>query len=643
MCFGKFARSVVVLLVLYVIVAQHSAVTSFCHWNVNGVQCEAEHSGFSLRNTKWVREETGQLKCLNGIPVSYNCLCHFGYTGVTCDIPLLNSKDGGSGSGEEDPQTDGSGMLNSMDGEIGSGLGSGLVEENEQTGGSGMLTSGHGEDGSGLESSSAEEDLQTVGSGFPTDYGYSGEGSGFETGNHEWSATPMDNLPWELISKHDRAKTRLVDKDDIWEDKFVVITTGIKRKSTAIHVSPDVKSRKPGSLIYRFTYIPDIEGKKSRIEINTCFTQYQDILAKHNHIPKEIDYLLKTSCPISNLPLENIHTHEYELYIPRKDFNVEGKYILTQWHGSPDPTILQDEVGCVAQVSISDIYKLCSLGSCAQGTVLDQKKNYIGIRYNQGGYPPLAFGLRDGYFYINARSDEMLFLRKGGCSRPGRCDEHPRIYNQIIWRIPAENFSFDQWTKFKWEIKWSEYSTVSNNFTNGGKRMSDAWIRVWMNGEKIVDWIGPCGRNDLGRVPYFKAGIYNPSGSTEKIRFFFRRYLHRHIPMKAHKDEEVRKNEDKLKMCANEAKNINQNAFKRAKYYRFLQTSSSSDQKCTLFSKVDHLAYLRRAKLERMLVDDTTKNIIMKIIFALDDQAKLIKNLQEKLIQCEQKNSNGAG
>ena len=33
-----------------------------------------------------------------------------------------------------------------------------------------------------------------------------------------------------------------------------------------------------------------------------------------------------------------------------------------------------------------------------------------------------------------------------------------------------------------------------------------------MDSEKVVDYTGPIGRNDGGRLPYFKIGMYNPSG-----------------------------------------------------------------------------------------------------------------------------------
>ena len=38
--------------------------------------------------------------------------------------------------------------------------------------------------------------------------------------------------------------------------------------------------------------------------------------------------------------------------------------------------------------------------------------------------------------------------------------------------------------------------------------MSDAWVRLWVNDKLVFNFTGPCGRNDDGRVPYFKMGPF---------------------------------------------------------------------------------------------------------------------------------------
>ncbi|XP_039272939.2 uncharacterized protein LOC120347141 isoform X1 [Styela clava] len=607
--------------------------------NETHVDVSSARHGFSGSDESY-EPKTGQQKCVNGIPMSFNmCICHFGYTGVSCDISMINSEheesgfSSGNGSGDEQQFDTATTSLENG----GSGFSSGKGSQEEQQS---LEDATDRKNGFASGDGSGQNPKSETGSGYAQE-GQSGDGIESEY-EHQWAKTPMDKIYWEPIWRHEAPTKEVIDEDNILEDTFVAISTGVSGSKTELHVGNDVKSMKPNGKVYRFTFAPEVEGKKSRLEIVTCFSTTNDIISRYNRIPEELEYLLKSSCPIIDLPPGNIHTHEYEIYIPRADFRIDGEYILTQWHGSPDPTILQDEMGCVAQVPISNLHKICTKGRCKQGAILDRNGHYIGIRYNQGGYPPLSFKLEKKQFIIVARSDEMLFIGKGGCGQTERCVHHPRMHNNIIWKFPAEKFKFDQWVKFRWDIKWSEYSSSSLEFDNGGMRTSDAWIRVWMNGEKIVDWIGPCGRNDYGKTPYFKAGIYNPSGSTFPIRFFFRRYSHEHEAMDTHKDEEVKKTFKKLRICSNNAKDINQNAIKNSKHYRFILTSSASDKKCTLYSKVDHLSFLRNAKLNRMLVDDATKSIITNLVYALDDQAHLIKHLEKRLEQyeSEQKTTN---
>ena len=37
-----------------------------------------------------------------------------------------------------------------------------------------------------------------------------------------------------------------------------------------------------------------------------------------------------------------------------------------------------------------------------------------------------------------------------------------------------------------------------------------------------VDWKGPLGRHDDGRAPFFKLGVYDPSGNTAKLEIQYK-------------------------------------------------------------------------------------------------------------------------
>lgn len=49
---------------------------------------------------------------------------------------------------------------------------------------------------------------------------------------------------------------------------------------------------------------------------------------------------------------------------------------------------------------------------------------------------------------------------------------------------------------------------------------------VKINERKIVDWSGKIGRNEEGRIPYFKTGIYNPSGHAQNAEVWIRNFAY---------------------------------------------------------------------------------------------------------------------
>ena len=74
------------------------------------------------------------------------------------------------------------------------------------------------------------------------------------------------------------------------------------------------------------------------------------------------------------------------------------------------------------------------------GLIMDEDKEPIGIRYEQGGYPPLSFHFKDGVFYVIARSDSREFIPKGGCHPPKgwkgknyKCQNYP--LQQVCQRL----------------------------------------------------------------------------------------------------------------------------------------------------------------------------------------------------------------
>ena len=77
---------------------------------------------------------------------------------------------------------------------------------------------------------------------------------------------------------------------------------------------------------------------------------------------------LITYCKAANIPSESLSTFKYELYLPRLEFSNLNSFIITQWHGTPDPNFLRDKLGCVARTRDRDRFNVCNKYKCKKGT-----------------------------------------------------------------------------------------------------------------------------------------------------------------------------------------------------------------------------------------------------------------------------------
>ena len=162
------------------------------------------------------------------------------------------------------------------------------------------------------------------------------------------------------------------------------------------------------------------------------------------------------------------------------------------------------------------------------------------IIYEHGGFPPLVFGVDDGYFYIRLRSDSANFIDKSGFyAKLSSILNYPKKFKNcvlqksslrenMVWCNNFENRPhqklkyiwfkkvdeavreglFTEWTNFKWRIKWTKY----NNKQSVTKKADFGQISLRLNGKVIVHFRGKFGRND-GLVPYFKTGLYSLSNN----------------------------------------------------------------------------------------------------------------------------------
>ena len=162
----------------------------------------------------------------------------------------------------------------------------------------------------------------------------------------------------------------------------------------------------------------------------------------------------------------------------------------------------------------------------AKGNLLYKTGEPNGWLVEQGGYPPLAFGFSDGWFYIKANSD-----RKWLTDKTDRCNANvanTKVMkpvtskykaSTIAYKMPFADFPKDCWITFRIHIDWTTYGKeaetivkpgqldVQMNYLEKGKKVS----RTLVDKQEVM-----IGRNDDDGY-YFKFGIYRVGNSTVPV------------------------------------------------------------------------------------------------------------------------------
>lgn len=221
--------------------------------------------------------------------------------------------------------------------------------------------------------------------------------------------------------------------------------------------------------------------------------------------------------------------------------------IFAQWHGMPSRTLVSNPSGEVMLLTDEEFLKLeermifkknvaydkIETKNKKGETVYQRAQKPNGWLVEQGGYPPMAFGFSEGYFYIKANSDaEWLTDKDVRCNAsPAKCDVmKPRRQGfkacTIAYKMPIGKFPKNKWVTFDITVKWSEYRHGYNEM------LSPGMLDVYMNYDGMKNHIVDNQKIEIGRNDregyYFKFGIYrvgnsdipvsyNLSGYTEKV------------------------------------------------------------------------------------------------------------------------------
>lgn len=284
---------------------------------------------------------------------------------------------------------------------------------------------------------------------------------------------------------------------------------------------------------------------KGRAEFSYCYATDNDFkgqpesVYRNAQIMKTVYHHGKGMCPQGTS-----RSYTFSVYIPSAlDKNVST--IFAQWHGMPDRTLVSTPQGEVKQLTVEEFMELDKRMIFKKNAghdkivkkdksgnpVKDKDGNIIykagkanGWLVEQGGYPPLAFGFSNGYFYIKANSD-----RKWLTDKDDRCNANPEKTevmkpvtskykaSTIAYKMPFNEFPKDCWITFNVDIDWTVYGGESETIQKPG-RLDVMMTYADKKGKEVKKHIVDnetiqIGRNDKDGY-YFKFGIYRVGNST---------------------------------------------------------------------------------------------------------------------------------
>lgn len=281
-------------------------------------------------------------------------------------------------------------------------------------------------------------------------------------------------------------------------------------------------------------YIPG--ATKGRAELCYCYSTSKDFenYPANTYINaqkmKTVYHYGKGSCPQGSSM-----RYTFSVYIPHT-LDEKASTIFAQWHGMPSRTLVSDPNGKVMRLNVKEFLELEKrmifkkniahdkiTKVNAKGDTIYKAGKPNGWLIEQGGYPPLAFGFSQGYFYIKSNSD-----RKWLTDKTDRCNANPEkagimqpvtsTYktSTIAYKMPYNDFPKDCWITFQVTIDWTLYGKEQETILKPGRldvtmtyQQTGKQIRKQIiNNEEIL-----IGRNDEEGY-YFKFGIYRVENST---------------------------------------------------------------------------------------------------------------------------------
>lgn len=291
---------------------------------------------------------------------------------------------------------------------------------------------------------------------------------------------------------------------------------------------------------------------KGRAELCYCYAVSEDFrglpgdeYSKAQRM-KTVYHYGKGSCPQGSSM-----SYTFSIYVPHT-LDRDVSTIFAQWHGMPSRTLVSSPDGTVMRLSADEFLEIEKRMIFKKNVAYDKvpavndrgdtlyraASEPNGWLVEQGGYPPLAFGFSQGYFYIKANSD-----RKWLTDKSDRCNANPAEtgnmqsvsseykVSTIAYRMPFGAFPKDCWVTFDVVIEWTGYGKEEETVLKPGRL--DVKMSYMASGKKVNRHIVKnekilIGRNDEEGY-YFKFGIYRVGNSTVPVCYNLAGYNERKI------------------------------------------------------------------------------------------------------------------
>lgn len=324
--------------------------------------------------------------------------------------------------------------------------------------------------------------------------------------NQTETEPPIENTSPVEITSRLSAQQDVAQANEIVDNTFIVVGNN----SPVGMVSRELTQSKP---VYHF----EATGAANRIEFTTCFGSEENL---KNASDEEIEILktIKSAYEYSDQGNygETI-THEWKALFPEKMEAGKGG-IFAQWHGRPDRTLMKDPQGNIKHWQKEEFVAMLDTMYFEKNIGFSNKTgepNGWWVEQSAGG-PVGAFHFKEDYMYLIIRSDANRMSDPSFKVKPKPGQHLNKLvgrdgkFGTIAFERPSEQIPINEWINFKVRIKYSKYSSTADEVLKSGS------VEVWMNDEKVADWKGNVGKNDI-HGPYFKFGIYKPGTNGFKV------------------------------------------------------------------------------------------------------------------------------